>query len=467
VEQKSEYRNFEMVAPPGAPRLAVFYDASRLVNRAHSRVATGIDRIDLRFARAVLDHHGEDCQFIVRAWRWTVLADRALIVTLVEALERIWFDGGGPEPAILRKIEGAGIRTSVIDIWPARPKSAAGWPAWLAGLVRPAGVTVRRWMRNALRRSPMPAITKLCDGRTGVYVNCSHTGLARRKGLLAALQRAGVTRTVAYIHDLIPIEYPEFTRAGQSQPFADFIAELSMAGAGFVANSKDTANRLEAYATRKGWPVGDVPVIYPGVEVKASPDAGETAATTAAAPRTTPYFVIVGTVEPRKNHMLLLRIWRDLASSGHAPMPHLHIVGKRGWENQQVFETLDYCTITRRHVTEHNDMTDRELGALMRGARALLFPSIVEGYGLPLAEAMAQGVPVIASNLPVFREVVGVGIDYLDPLNTAGWREAVLKYSVNGSPDAVRRASDNSPMTIRGWATAREEFVQAVENTCT
>ncbi len=452
MEVKSNRQKFDEVPPPGAPSLAVFYDVSRLVNRAHGTVATGIDRIDLRFARAVLDRHGEDCHFVVRVRRRVVLAERSLIVALIDALERIWFDGGGHEPAILRGLEKAAIRSSLTDIRPDRPKSAAGWPSWLFGQARLAAVAARRRARNAMRRSAMPAIAKLCEGRAGVYITCSHTGLARQMGALAMLGRAGVTRTVAYIHDLIPIEYPEFTRAGQSRVFAGFLDELANAGADFIANSNDTARRLEAYAARKGWPTGPVSVVYPGIE--GAPPPGRPPVEV----DQTPYFVVVGTIEPRKNHLLLLRIWRELAQSGHAPMPRLHVVGKRGWENKQVFDILDHCPIVRDHVTEHNDMTDGELAALLQGARALLFPSFAEGYGLPLAEAVAAGVPVIASNLPVFREVVGDTVAYIDPLDAEGWLAAVMELARKPRAESGNHISASFP----GWESSATNFLNLI-----
>jgi hypothetical protein len=75
---------------------------------------------------------------------------------------------------------------------------------------------------------------------------------------------------------------------------------------------------------------------------------------------------------------------------------------------------------------------------LLQGARALLFPSFVEGYGLPLAEALALGVPAICSDLPALREVGGAVPDYLDPLDGPGWRRLILDYA--GENSAFRQA---------------------------
>ena len=92
----------------------------------------------------------------------------------------------------------------------------------------------------------------------------------------------------------------------------------------------------------------------------------------------------------------------------------------------------------RRWCASTGRWPDRELATLLRGARALLFPSFAEGFGLPLAEALALGVPAIASDLPALREVGGEVPDYLDPLDGAAWRAAVLDYARADS--AARRA---------------------------
>jgi glycosyltransferase involved in cell wall biosynthesis len=71
---------------------------------------------------------------------------------------------------------------------------------------------------------------------------------------------------------------------------------------------------------------------------------------------------------------------------------------------------------------------------LLKGARALLFPSFTEGYGLPLAEALAHGVPAICSDLPALREIGGDVPEYLDPLDGLGWRRLILSFMEEDSP---------------------------------
>jgi len=150
-----------------------------------------------------------------------------------------------------------------------------------------------------------------------------------------------------------------------------------------------------------------------------------------------PYFVVLGTIEPRKNHLLLLNLWTRLATTMATP-PRLVVIGARGWENEQVVDMLERSQRLRGLVEEHNRLGDAGVGSLLTEARAVLVPSFAEGFGLPLAEALASGVPVICSEIPVFREIGGDVPDYLDPLDTLAWREAIVDYCLDESP---RRAA--------------------------
>jgi glycosyltransferase involved in cell wall biosynthesis len=141
----------------------------------------------------------------------------------------------------------------------------------------------------------------------------------------------------------------------------------------------------------------------------------------------------VGTIEPRKNHLLLLHLWRRLVSEHGETAPQLLIVGQRGWENENVVDLLDRCNALRGHVIELGTVSDTRLTALLRGTRALLMPSFAEGFGLPVAEALAHGTPVLCSDLPALREVGRLVPEYLDPLDTPIWGAAVMDYAANRS----------------------------------
>jgi glycosyltransferase involved in cell wall biosynthesis len=146
-------------------------------------------------------------------------------------------------------------------------------------------------------------------------------------------------------------------------------------------------------------------------------------------PLASPYFLMLGTIEPRKNHWFMLHVWRRMVELLGDSAPKLVIVGRRGWECENVIDMLERCHALREHVIERADCSDDELHGWMQHARALLFPAFVEGYGMPLVEALALKTPVLASNLRVFEEIAGDIPDYLDPLDGPAWIERILAYA--------------------------------------
>jgi glycosyltransferase involved in cell wall biosynthesis len=133
-----------------------------------------------------------------------------------------------------------------------------------------------------------------------------------------------------------------------------------------------------------------------------------------------PYFVSLGTIEPRKNHAFLLDLWQRLPAAGR---PRLLILGRRGWADAALFARIAAAA----DVEERGGLSDTAVAHLLLGARALLFPSLAEGYGLPVLEAAALGTPVICPPHPVFQELLSADAVYLPLSDTYGWLEAVMR----------------------------------------
>ena len=106
-----------------------------------------------------------------------------------------------------------------------------------------------------------------------------------------------------------------------------------------------------------------------------------------------PYFVYVGTIEPRKNLLFLLAVWRRLVERHGAAAPRLVIAGRRGWENENIVDVLDRSRQLAPFVAEASDLTDAGLARLLADSAALVAPSFAEGFGLPVVECLAAGAP--------------------------------------------------------------------------
>jgi glycosyltransferase involved in cell wall biosynthesis len=117
-------------------------------------------------------------------------------------------------------------------------------------------------------------------------------------------------------------------------------------------------------------------------------------------------------------------------------------------------------------VTELPACTDADLATWLHHACALLFPSFAEGYGMPLVEALSRGVPVIASDLPVFREIAGDVPDYLDPLDGKGWMARIEAFADPVSPlraAQLKRLAGYSAPTWSAHFQVVEQFLERLQ----
>jgi alpha-1,3-rhamnosyl/mannosyltransferase len=137
------------------------------------------------------------------------------------------------------------------------------------------------------------------------------------------------------------------------------------------------------------------------------------------------YLLFVGTIEPRKNLAMLIRSYRDLPGALRDTCP-LVLAGSWGWKSDDVAE-LYHNEARAKGVHHLGYVADEDLPALYAGARALVYPSLYEGFGLPPLEMLASGGAVIASTADVHREVLGRSAHFLDPNDRTGWRNAMSR----------------------------------------
>jgi glycosyltransferase involved in cell wall biosynthesis len=351
-------------------------DVSRLIwRRWIGRLPTGIDRVCL----AYLDHYRARAQAVVQRGR----------------VQRIL--PPGPSDCLFELL--------------ALPKA-----------------TFRRDLVQLLARSAVSSPHPV-TGRGRPYLNVGHTGL-QNPHFLRWAQSADV-RPIYFVHDLIPISHPEFCRPGEGERHRQRMDTVLKSAAGVIGNSRSTLDSLADFARERGMaaPPGIVALLgadlCPGKSLAYDPDSR-------------PTFVVLGTIEARKNHLLLLHVWSRMVREMGPRTPRLLIIGQRGWECEQTFDLLDRSEVLRGFVVELGRCSDAELSRQLRGARALLFPSLAEGYGLPLVETLSLRTPVIASDLPVFREIGGGVPDYVDPLDGPAWQRTIMSYAEPAS--AARQA---------------------------
>jgi len=179
------------------------------------------------------------------------------------------------------------------------------------------------------------------------------------------------------------------------------------------------------------------------------------------------YFVYCSAIEPRKNHLMLVEAWKQLVRRLGAHAPRLVVVGAPAHGGGPIKQQLEDCEELRRHIIVATGLSSPALRQLMAQAKALLMPSLAEGYGLPIAEALTLGTPVLASDLAAHMEVGGDCATYLDPRHASAWVAEISRLVEDPRYLAAmrQRAAAYRPMTAAVYFARIESFLDGLGET--
>lgn len=373
-------------------------DITRTISRIGRGLATGIDRVELAYVNYLVATHPETL-FVARLGRQSALFD---VPRVKKILKNILESHDWGRPTLTDSV-----------------RLKLSWE--------------QRCARSYLKKN---CLAKARNGKVGrlfrkvdltqyQFLNVGHSNLTDT--MFGALKAGGCPNIRVFIHDMIPLDYPEFSKSHIPKAFEKRMRSVARNADQIICNSEETSRRVQYYF-RKWGAEPDYLVAHLGIEPKQ-------AVTTVKKLVDRPYFVILGTIEPRKNHMLLFRVWERMAAElQDQEMPLLFVVGRRGWSNAEVFQFLDESMLVGKYIFEENGLDDQSLTNLLTYANALLFPSFVEGFGLPALEAAQIGIPVYCSDIRTFREVLGEAGTYLDPGSVEQWQEKIT--------DNIRKLSE-------------------------
>ena len=381
-------------------------DLSRTLSRAVHPIPTGIDRVEMAYAEGLLSYAGDRLEYAAMhpLGRFGTLPRKATQSFLAMTMAR-WGSGGD------------GAATTAV------------------------GRAARNLLTSVLLNGDLPSGSRLRSRRRdAAYLLMSHHHLDRPAVIEMATRRRDAA-FICFVHDLIPLEFKEYARPAEPARHQRRIECVAQLADGIVVNSDATRRSLQPWLDRAR---RSVPVLV--APLGADPPVRKQDGPVFDFLDGRPYFVFLGTIEPRKNHLLALHVWRRLAEELGDAAPRLILVGRRGWENEQVIDLVERCGPLKGLVVERGDVSDSQALALMQGARALILPSFAEGYGLPVAEALNHGLPVLCSDLPALREVGQDVPEYFDPLDGTSLLQAVKDYAAPRSP---RRAAQLA--RLRHW----------------
>jgi glycosyltransferase involved in cell wall biosynthesis len=425
----------------------IAYDVTHVVSRMAARALTGIDRIDLAYC----------CHY-------AAVSDTDVMAAFCRTMEPRVVGA-----AMLQKIAQKAKKASRESVTLSADNNFLSVKQWLEGAApnretARAPRSPRLSVRDRLTAQYWQAHCRVTRStqlvpRDAVYLNIAEHWLEYPRYFDWLGSRPDVA-AVFFVHDLLPFDYPEYFRPDYDAIFRRRFETLAKFGTAFIVSTQVVRDRLRdaLAATRSG-----AAPIY--VAALPSPLATADDDATEALPPAHPYFLLVSTIEPRKNHLLVLNIWRDLAAELGEDTPRLILIGGRGWENEQIIDMLDRCEGVCRHVFRSARLSRQGLTWLLRHAQALLMPSFDEGYGLPLVEALTLGTPVIASDIQTFREVTRGCATLLSPIDGPAWREAIVALSKPLSPrwrHAKAKVAQFQPPDWESYFRGVDAFVYAL-----
>jgi glycosyltransferase involved in cell wall biosynthesis len=303
------------------------------------------------------------------------------------------------------------------------------------GMQRYAGELVRRFGGDAESIRP----SRPLFGGMGHAWEQVCLPVAARGKLLWSPNNTGplaVANQVCTIHDLIPLDRPEWFNHRFTAFYSWLFPALVHRVAHIIAVSHFTKQRI---MERFGVPDEKITVIWNGVEDRYRParEADILSMREALGLGNRPYLLSVGSLEPRKNLSRLLAAWAMLKPTSGSD-PQLVVAGMKG--NAQVFSDARTGPVPP-NVLFPGYVDERYLPALYSGALAAVYPSLYEGFGLPPLEAMACGTPVITSNVTSLPEVVGNAALLINPLDAYSIAAAMSKVIEDGElrEDLIRK----------------------------
>lgn len=421
----------------------IAYDLTRLCYAPPTPTPRGIDRVEIALASYFFASWPGDCVAILPTPWGVRCLDRRFGLKVLELARSTWQEdiAAAEDPAyafVEEALKGAAVGQRYSRSQGKAPPTWRAVSARILKLIYEVGVPIGS---SAIAHAPKGAI----------YLNVGQVGIAVDH-LLRWLQRRPDIKPLFMLHDTIPLDHPEFVSPASHAFHRRMIANTARYAFGLIVTT-ESAKRTIVSALRESAPPDErifgssLPVnelFLAPVEAKHVGSAS--------------YFIYCSSIEPRKNLILLLTVWREIIARLGAAAPKLVVVGARASGICETVAMLDRCAAIKGHIIEVEGLSTSGLRLLLAGAQALLMPSFAEGFGIPIIEALAARTAVIASDIAAHREAGGTAVTYLDPTDGPGWRQAILSHHSNFGIVQVERQICTWP----SYCAALKDFITAI-----
>jgi glycosyltransferase involved in cell wall biosynthesis len=415
-----------------APFIAV--DLGRLTASALARTPRGLDRVEYLYARHFLEAWpGDSAALLPAPWGYRYIP-RERAREAVALIGRLWReDLASADDPLFRHLKRA-LRGRGTFIG---PTERAARP--VHRLLPELGMLFGRPAREALPRD-------------SVFLSVGQTGPGSRQATSLLNTRRDL-RAVFMMHDTIPLDFPQFVTRREIDAHRKMIAAVAAHGSGLIVTTRAALGSVSQRLKEQGR--STIPTLALGLPpadqflepAPIDPDLADHA-----------YFVVCSAFDRRKNYPFLLGVWEQVARRLGRKAPKLVIVANARRQSR-VWRLVEKSETLRHDVFCASGLSTAGLRSLMRASRGLLMPSLAEGFGLPIIEALCTGCPVIASDLPAHREAGGKFATYVGASDRAGWSRAIER-ALGGT--VVRPGGDFRPVSSARYFTAVEEFLTSI-----
>lgn len=272
--------------------------------------------------------------------------------------------------------------------------------------------------------------------------------------------RAGGGSVCTVVYDVIPILYPELVNDLLAESFAAWFKSAIVKSDALICISRSAADEVVGAIKDLNLPHRPnlkIGYFHLGADIPHSVEQSTVRNQFKAIfNEARPHFLMVGTVEPRKRHADALAAIEDLWRTGSDIS--LTIIGRYGWKTAELADRLRTHPEKGKRLFWIEDASDAEVQLAYRSSTALLFPTIAEGYGLPLIEAAYFDLPIICSDLPVLRELAGENAVYFrkgDPASAANAIRMFLDGKVDADPTKIKRLT---------WDESAEQLIRVIQD---
>ncbi|WP_016747178.1 glycosyltransferase [Rhizorhabdus wittichii] len=399
---------------PRGPQPALVFDISDLISYyGNARLPTGIQRVQIETIEGALARGGDRdirlCCFIDGRDDWLELP-----VERMRAIARLSTSGGDRfDPAWLEAVAGLKLFLSLTDPFEF-PQGAS--------LIN---LGTSWWLQNYF-----------------LYVR--HAKATR-----------GI-RYIPFVHDMIPIMAPEHCTRGLTQDFISWVIGVFDHADHFLVNSQATRRDLLSVAATLGHPLDpdDVAVVPLDTDFR-KPALAELPAQALDPWKLKPggFVLFVSTVESRKGHMVAFETWAELIRRhGADAVPQLVCVGNRGWLNDRIYARLAEDEVLASKVSMLSRLSDEELALLYRSALFTVYPSLYEGWGLPVTESLCYGKVPLVSDAASLPEAGGPFAVYVEAGSVAALTDAAETLILDADHRAAAEAKIAAGFRPRAWS---------------